>query len=184
MMKNISDVTSPIRRVITANNSSGKSYFKEDGESPSIKQVPERPGYRVTNIWRTTESPAMVNAPDSITNHQGVLPPQYGSVLRVIDYPPEPKDPLEVKRLQDATFASLYPDAGHDLHPGDHPGMHITQTVDYAIVLAGEITAILETEETVLRAGDILIQRGTNHAWANRSDYPARIAFILIDGQP
>ncbi len=184
MMKTLSNVLSPVRRVVTANNSSGKSYFLEDGESPSIKEVSERPGYRVTNIWRTTESPVMVSASDSITNHQGVLPPQSGSVLRVIDYPPEPKDPLEVKRLQDATFASLYPDAGHDLHPGDHPGMHITQTVDYAIVLAGEITAILETEETVLRAGDILIQRGTNHAWANRSDYPARIAFILIDGQP
>jgi hypothetical protein len=101
----------------------------------------------------------------------------------VIDYPPEPKDPLEVKRLQDATFAKLYPDAGHDLNPGDHPGMHITETIDYAIVLAGEMTAILETEETILKAGDILIQRGTNHAWANRSDFPARIAFILIDGK-
>jgi quercetin dioxygenase-like cupin family protein len=60
--------------------------------------------------------------------------------------------------------------------------MHITETVDYALVLAGEITAIMETGETVLHAGDVLIQRGTNHAWANRSNYPARIAFILIDG--
>jgi quercetin dioxygenase-like cupin family protein len=61
--------------------------------------------------------------------------------------------------------------------------MHITETIDYAIVLAGEMTAIMETDETILKAGDILIQRGTNHAWANRSDFPARIAFILIDGK-
>ena len=60
--------------------------------------------------------------------------------------------------------------------------MHKTRSVDYAIVIAGEIVAILDREETVMRAGDILVQRGTNHAWANRSDAPCRIAFILIDG--
>jgi len=183
MMKNITNILAPIRRVLTANDASGKSYFLEDGPSPAIKEVPERPGYRVTNIWRTTESPVNVEALDSIRDHKGVLPPPLGNVIRIIDYPPEPKDPAEVKRLQDATFAKLYPDAGHDLKTDDHPGMHITQTVDYAIVLAGEITAILESSEKVLYAGDVLIQRGTNHAWANRSDYPARIAFILIDGK-
>ena len=61
--------------------------------------------------------------------------------------------------------------------------MHKTDTIDYAIMLEGEITAILEGEEKVIRAGDILIQRGTNHAWANRSDKPARIAFVLIDAR-
>jgi quercetin dioxygenase-like cupin family protein len=60
--------------------------------------------------------------------------------------------------------------------------MHITETVDYAIVLFGQMTAILEKEETILNAGDVLIQRGTNHAWTNRSGKAARIAFILIDG--
>ena len=63
-----------------------------------------------------------------------------------------------------------------------HPDMHETDTVDYAIVMAGEIWAILEDKETLLRAGNVLIQRGTNHAWANRSDECARIAFVLIDG--
>ena len=85
--------------------------------------------------------------------------------------------------MQAATFASLFPDADHTLKPHDHPGMHKTDTIDYAIMLAGEITAILDGEETILRAGDILIQRGTNHAWANRSGKPARMAFVLIDAQ-
>ena len=182
MMKTINNLIAPIRRVITANDASGKSYFLEDGPSPAVKEVPERPGYRVTNLWRTIQSPASIEALDSIRDHIGVLPPPHGNVIRIIDYPPEPKDPAEVKRIQDATFAKLYPDAGHDLKTGDHPGMHITQTVDYALLLSGEITAIMETGETVLQAGDVLIQRGTNHAWANRSNYPARIAFILIDG--
>jgi uncharacterized cupin superfamily protein len=61
--------------------------------------------------------------------------------------------------------------------------MHKTKTVDYALMLQGELVAIMDEEETVLRAGDVLIQRGTNHAWANRSGQPARIAFILIDAQ-
>jgi Cupin domain len=182
-MSNIPKPLAPIRRIVCANNAEGKSYFLEDGPSPSIKEVQARPGYRVTNIWRTTESPAIVNNQDSIQEHVGVLPPACGTVIRIIDYPPEPKDPQEVKKLQDATFKQLYPDAGHDLKPGDHPGMHITSTIDYAIVLEGEITAIMETGEKILNKGDVLIQRGTNHAWANRSNYPARIAFILIDGK-
>lgn len=62
--------------------------------------------------------------------------------------------------------------------------MHVTRTIDYAIVLAGEIYAVLDEDETLMRAGDILVQRGTNHAWANRSDAPARIAFVLIDSAP
>jgi uncharacterized cupin superfamily protein len=60
--------------------------------------------------------------------------------------------------------------------------MHRTETVDYAIVLEGEIWAVMDEGETLLRAGDVLIQRGTNHAWANRSASTARIAFVLIDG--
>lgn len=172
-----------IRRVLTGEDAVGRSIFIEDGPSPAVRLVPQRPGYRVTNIWRTGPAPDAVDAPDSINVHQGVLPPEGGTVLRVIDYPPEPRDPVELKRMQDATFAQLYPDAQHELKSGDHPGMHCTDTVDYALVLVGEITAILEEEETVLHAGDILIQRGTNHAWANRSGNPARIAFILIDGK-
>ena len=109
-------------------------------------------------------------------------PPHHGTILRVIDYPPESSDPAERRRQLAATFGSLYPDAEHRIDD-KHPGMHRTETVDYAIVLEGEIVAVLDDEETVLKAGDILIQRGTNHAWANRSGKPARICFVLIDGK-
>jgi uncharacterized cupin superfamily protein len=60
--------------------------------------------------------------------------------------------------------------------------MHRTQTVDYGIVLDGEVVLVLEDSETVLRAGDVVVQRGTSHRWENRSATPARVAFILIDG--
>ena len=78
----------------------------------------------------------------------------------------------------------MYQDAQHDKRDGKHPGMHRTDTVDYAIVLEGEIYAVMDEGETLMRAGDVLIQRGTNHAWANRSKRTARIAFVLIDGNP
>ena len=128
-------------------------------------------------------APLTITAPDSISEHVGVSPPPQGTVLRIIDIPPEPKDPQELQRAMEATFSNMYSDAHREIKPGEHPGMHRTQTVDYALMLQGELVAIMDEEETVLRAGDVLIQRGTNHAWANRSGQPARIAFILIDAQ-
>ena len=171
-----------IRRVVTAEDVDGNSRIAEDAPARSIRTVPERPGYRAVNVWRTTGSPANLFEKDSVAEHQGILPPSHGTVLRIIDFPPEPKDPKELKRRLDATFGGIYKDADHDQRDGKHPGMHRTVTVDYAIVLEGEIWAVMDQGETLLRAGDVLIQRGTNHAWANRSEKTARIAFVLIDG--
>jgi quercetin dioxygenase-like cupin family protein len=172
----------PIRRVLTGDDAGGRSSIVEDGPSPAVRLVPERPGYRVTNVWRTGAAPSDVNAPDSIAGHKGVSPPAGGTVLRIIDFPPEPKDPAELARMLAATFGNMYRDAQHAPKPGEHPGMHRTDTIDYALMLEGEMVAIMDRQETVLRAGDVLVQRGTNHAWANRSGQPARIAFVLIAG--
>ena len=65
--------------------------------------------------------------------------------------------------------------------PPRHPHMHATESVDYAIVLEGEIDMLLDDSEVHLKAGDFLIQQGTNHAWVNRGDRPCKIAFVLID---
>jgi hypothetical protein len=178
----MADMLPPIRRVLTGDNAAGRSSIVEDGPSPAVRLVSERPGYRVTNVWRTGAAPSDVNASDSISEHKGVSPPAGGTVLRIIDFPPEPKDPAELARMLAATFGSMYRDAQHAPKAGEHPGMHRTETIDYALMLEGEMVAIMDTEETVLRAGDVMIQRGTNHAWANRSGKPARIAFVLIAG--
>jgi mannose-6-phosphate isomerase-like protein (cupin superfamily) len=172
----------PIRRIVTGHDAQGRSCIVEDGVSPAVRLVAERPGYRVTNVWRTSGSPAKIDSADDIVDHKGVAPPQNGTVLRIIDIPPEASDQNERKRQAAATFGTLFADADHRLNDKRHPGMHVTESVDYAIVLEGELTAILDEGETVMRAGDVLIQRGTNHAWANRSGKPVRIAFILISG--
>jgi hypothetical protein len=170
----------PIRRIVTGHNAQGRSFFEEDGPSPAQKTVADRPGYRVTNLWRTSPS-TTVRTPDSIAEHKGVLPPAGGTVVRIIEWPAEPEDPAELRRLMDKTFAAMYPDAHRDIKAGEHPGMHTTDTVDYAIVIDGEIVAILEEGETVMHQGDVLIQRGTAHAWANRSGKPVKMAFVLVD---
>jgi hypothetical protein len=172
----------PVRRIVTGVNSQGRSCIVEDGVSPAMQLTPGRAGFRNNNLWRTVGSPAPVGASDSVLEQRGVLPPPCGTVLRVIDIPPESADPAEVKRQTSAVFAAMFPDAHHEAGHARHPGMHATATIDYAILLQGELVAILEEGETLMRAGDILVQRGTNHAWANRSGSVARIAFVLIDG--
>ncbi len=171
----------PIRRIVTADDANGRSRIAEDAAASAVRIVAERPGYRAVNVWRTEETPARIDARDTTAGHQGILPPKNGSILRVIDFPPEPADPAERDRRIRATFSGIYTDATHDGRK--HPGMHRTDTVDYAIVLEGEIWSVMDEGETLMRAGDILIQRGTNHAWANRSNKTARIAFVLIDAK-
>ena len=173
----------PTRRIVTGFDAAGRSCIIEDAVSPAMQLMPGRAGYRNNNIWRTLASPAPIAAADSVLEHRGVLPPRGGTVLRVIDIPPESSDPAEARRQTAAVFAAMFPDAHHDGGHARHPGMHTTDTIDYAILLQGELVAILEEGETLMRAGDILVQRGTHHAWANRSHDIARIAFILIDAE-
>ncbi len=169
-----------MRRVVSALDPQGRSFIAEDGPPPVQLTAAGRPGYVNANFWRTQGGGAFTD-PDDIVEHQGVLPPKGGTVLRVIDFPPQPKDLEEQRRQHAAVFTGMFGDARHQPENSRHPGMHITATVDYAIVLQGEIVAILDEGETVLRAGDVFIQRGTNHAWANRTGAFTRVAFVLID---
>ena len=101
-----------------------------------------------------------------------------GTVFRVVDFLPETlarTDPQELARRG----AKITPDRS-----AKDPGFHATDTVDYAICLEGEIWAVLDEGETLMRPGDVLIQRGTYHAWSNRSDRACRMAFVLIDAEP
>ena len=175
--------TRAIRRVVTGHDGAGNSCIVEDGEATAVRTLDIRPGFQSVNLWRTSAAPAPVDEPDAIAGHVGVSPPPRGTVLRIIDLPPEPADPAALRRLIGATFGNLFDDAHRDDGEAEkrHPGMHRTASIDYALILEGEVFAVLDTEETLLKAGDVLIQRGTHHAWANRSDRICRIAFILID---
>src|SRR5262249_1006898 len=139
----------------------------------------------VTELWETRTSPAdnRGNA-DAIDRAFRLHPPNSGTVFRIIEYPP---DRL---RLPALAREAAQPDDGsgrmaaRDRGSPRHAGFHKTSSVDYAIVLSGEIFAMMDEGEALLKAGDVLIQRGTNHAWSNRTDEPAYVAFVLIDAEP
>ncbi len=177
-------MTKSIRRVVTGHNADGKSVFIIDAAAPHI--FSRGPGNAViTELWETCATPADNRGnDDAITRGFRLPPPSRGSVFRIIDYPPDKE-----------RLAALHAErTAHDDGSGRaqaltqgavrHPGFHKTHSIDYAIVLAGEIHALMDEGEVLLKTGDVLIQRGTNHAWSNRSDVPATVAFVLIDAEP
>jgi hypothetical protein len=179
----------PVRRVITGFDASGRSIFEEDAPA-KVHINPLRPAMRSYNVWGTSALPCPVDEPDQSLDLHGIMPPRAGSVMHVIDYPPEPTDPAERERYLKAMServrsAGREPEPGVRRHPdAAHPGMHETDTIDYAIVMSGEIYAIMDKGETLLKAGDVLMQRGTSHAWSNRSGEYCRVAFVLLEAKP
>ena len=172
----------PIRRVVTGHNAQGKSVIVTDGPSPHVMTIPNVPTFGMTNLWVTDATPAdNAGSRDGAARPVVLEPPAGGTIFRVVEFPP---DSTLAGFDRKAAFDSM--GAGHamDRDAGRHPGMHKTATVDYAIVLSGEIWALMDEGETLMRTGDVLVQRGTNHAWSNRSVAPCLVAFILISARP
>jgi mannose-6-phosphate isomerase-like protein (cupin superfamily) len=176
---------SRVRRIVTGHDESGRSIVQQDGPPDRAITLGGESGATFHEIWNTRSTPAAVDRSSGEPPEPGIalLPPAGGTRIRILDIPPDDGSlaalPREAVR---ALFEAI--GAGHTL-PEDppHPLMHRTETIDYGIVLEGEIVLVLDDSETVVRAGDVVIQRGTSHAWANRSSSNARIAFILIDGR-
>jgi hypothetical protein len=175
-----------MRRVVTGHNAAGRSIFMIDDPAPtSVRRKPGTP--QVTELWATMESPADNEGTiDALTRLEAfkIPPPRDGTIFRVVDYPP---DRIRLAALAAERAAGATRDA-HDaalyLGKSRHPGFHKTDTIDYAIVLSGVIWALMDEGEVLLKAGDVLVQRGTNHAWSNRTEEIARVAFVLIDAKP
>jgi len=170
-----------IRRVVTTIDSSGKAVALFDGDNPHAKLRPQR--LTVSRLlWVTDETPAdMRGTADRAARDIGIAPPAGGSVFRIVDIPPTPPevDALDLD-YQHRIVGDHAPAKGL---PPRHPLMHRTRTIDYAIIMAGEIDMLLDDTEIHFKAGDVLIQQGTNHAWVNRGSQPCRIAFVLIDAK-
>ena len=176
------------RRVVTGHDAKGKAVVIFDGEAPNTFEPPGRPGVQINNIWRVHQSPASLagNDDNAPAGEKFALEPgANGSVCRVIEFPPEADWIGDVDR--DAALESFRQfGAEHAADSSDappHPLMHRTKTIDYGIILTGEIWMVLDDSEVLCRPGDVIVQRGTNHAWANRSDAPCRVCFVLIDGK-
>ncbi|MFL5044692.1 MAG: cupin domain-containing protein [Xanthobacteraceae bacterium] len=177
----------PVRRVVTGHDAQGRAVVVSDGPAPFVHVNALDPDWYSTDIWRTNATPAtiMAAAEEPTLGRRRQMPERNGTVLRINHYPPEAE---AVRRMSVAesrkAFAALGNEAASTFGKGGrHPLMHRTETIDYAIVLAGEITMVLDDSEVALKAGDIVVQCGTNHAWSNRSAAPCVIAFVLIDGK-
>lgn len=175
-----------IRRVVTGHDKEGRAVVISDGPAPFVHTTAGNPGWSSTDVWRTTATPAPIGprAEEPTLGPRRQLPASNGTVLRINTFPPE----SDAIRKMDAEgsrrlFASLGNEQAATFgRGGRHPLMHRTETVDYAIVLEGEIDMVLDEVDVHLRAGDVVVQCGTSHAWSNRSGKPCKIAFVLIDG--
>jgi len=146
-----------IRRVVTGHDAD--KVAKAIMDSPATNSRSGASGSTSTLVWTTDGAPADIAVGEKVEDmgarKRGTAPPRNGSRFVVIDYP-----------------------------PGNKGDMHRTDTIDYVIVLSGEIEMEMDASRVKLKAGDVLVQRGTHHAWHNRGTTPARLAFVLIDAKP
>ena len=176
-----------IRRVVTGHDASGKAVVLSDGPVPTVHSNPIRPGQLSFEVWKTHAMPVPIDAvqPEPTAGTRSLQPPPHGTLFRISVVPPEseetrkltPEQARDLFRKSGAGEASTFGSGGR------HPMMHRTETVDYAVVLEGEITLLLDEGDVQLKAGDVVIQRGTSHAWSNRSGKNVKMLYVLIDGE-
>lgn len=177
------------RRIVTGHDTSGKSVVAIDTVMRPTIEKPEL-GVAFYEVWNTSGSPVTVdNGKDPTDRPLQIEPPEKGSIIRFVDFGPKQvvaaNSPPMSKEMAQAAFALVGSAHASTWKPGSpHPMMHRTESVDYGIVVFGEIVLVLDDgSRTHLQAGDVVVQRGTDHAWENPSTTnPARMAFILLDG--
>ena len=173
--------TAELRRVVTTLDETGTAVVLFDGENPQ-KKVRPISGNVTRLVWVTGETPAdMSGRQDRAAIEIGTSPPAGGTIFRIIDYPPATPDSEKLDTGH--RLAELAHEAPIRGRPPRHPFMHRTRSLDYVIILSGEIDMLLDDCEIHLEAGDVLVQQGTNHAWVNRGTEICRIAFVLVDAQ-
>jgi mannose-6-phosphate isomerase-like protein (cupin superfamily) len=176
-----------IRRVVTGHDKAGKAVVLSDGLAPTVKTNPLRPGHRSTDIWKTNSAPVIIKADeqDPTLGPRIIHPSPQGTVIRIAELQPETEETrtMTPERSREIFKAMGNENASMWGRGGRHPLMHRTETIDYAVVLDGEITMVLDDEDVHLKAGDVVIQRGTSHAWSNRSNKPVRMLYVLIDAK-
>jgi mannose-6-phosphate isomerase-like protein (cupin superfamily) len=176
-----------VRRVVTGHDENGKAVVISDGPAPFVHVNAVNPEWYSTDIWRTGETPARIVpvADEPTLGPRRQMPQKRGTVLRINHFPPESED---VRKMDPEASRRAFAALGNEKAAtfgkgGRHPLMHRTETIDYAIVLSGEITMVMDDVDVELKAGVVLVQCGTNHAWSNRSKAPCVVAFVLIDGE-
>jgi naringenin degradation protein FdeH len=175
----------PIHRVVTGHDADGEAIVASNGPLPSVVKVDAIPGTVFHEVWSTSSSPVIVdNGPDPTLGPLRLPPPKLGTRIRFVDIPPDTSEFIlrGAAKMHEA-FAQIGDAAASTVQADSpHPLMHRTESVDYGVIIEGELTLVLDDCEVQLKAGSVVIQRGTNHAWANRSGEMCRVLFVLVDG--
>ncbi len=175
------DLDKPIRRIVTTHDATGKAVLLSDGPAQKVAR-PDRP---IVNwpLWVLDTSPAECSGTeDFVTKMTGIHPGPSGTYFRALDIPPTGDTVRTVNPRATIEEHGLEAEAAK-ARPPRHPRMHRTSTVDFGLVLAGEVDLLLDEETRHVSAGDVVVMQATNHAWVNRGPGPCRIAFILIDAK-
>lgn len=178
----------PVRRVVTGHNDQGLAVILSDADAPHHFSSDTIPGFGATVPWMTkagiidhVSDTDMAGADTEIPS----FPAPGETIMRIADFPP---DSVYPKDANSAIFDELdgheEADAGAERSGGKHFWFHRTESLDYAVVLEGEITLLVDEGEATMRAGDVAVQRATSHAWSNRTDKTARVLFVLIGTEP
>lgn len=168
------------RRVVTGHDENGVATVISDEEASCILSRPNRPGVTLTNLWMNDKTPAAMELhEDPVTGPLILHPPKNGSVFRIVQFDPE--DPEVLAKLDGKSAFAEMGAGANIVENARHPFMHRTDSLDYTVVLSGEIYMMMDEDEYLLKAGDTVVQQGTNHAWSNRGTEPCLIAFILVD---
>jgi mannose-6-phosphate isomerase-like protein (cupin superfamily) len=170
-----------VRRIVTIDDEHGQSRAIDDGPSPDVRTDPARPGFTSTRIWVTDRTPARIKGVrDTLHLPHTIEPPPGGSVCRIVTFPP---DAGKVGAREVEAFFQMMGSPGASTYSARarSPYMQKTRTLDFCLVLEGEITLVLDMENVHLAAGDVVVQRGTNHAWSNRSNRPCVVAISSHD---
>ena len=176
-------LATPIRRVVTGKDETGNAVVLFDGPASSVHPRKEL-GITNTMLWVADSSSAdLAGREDAANRKVGIAPLPGGTIFRVVEFAPQNEITADYEtRLQILRGLGVAPEGPSRERPRD-PGMHRTRTIDYGVVLSGEIDMLLDDSEVHLKAGDVIIQQGTNHAWVNRGNAPCRIAVILVDAK-
>lgn len=173
-------MTKAVRRVVTGRHADGRSTVMLDGAAPNVKQ--RQAGNGSTLLWVTDETPAQVSGgADRAAREIGVPPPRRGTIFRIAEFPPGVGGEVRDNETLLRDFG-IGPDVKRG-HLPRHPAIHRTRSVDYVIVLEGEIDLLLDDGDVRLKAGDVIVQQATNHAWINRGPATCRLAMVFIDAE-
>jgi mannose-6-phosphate isomerase-like protein (cupin superfamily) len=175
----------PIHRVVTGHDADGKAIVASNGPLPAIVELQAIPGMIFHEVWETRGTPAPVdNCADPTTGVLMHQAPKHGTRIRFVDMPPDASYLAEAGSRMKELFDEVNDTKALTVKADSpHPMMHRSEAIDYGIVLEGEMTLVLDDSEVPLKPGSVVIQRGTNHAWANRSGKMCRMLFVQIDGQ-